>query len=288
MFGAARTQVNGDRLVAWVQQIERFQKGTYVPIVVRFSDPPRIEDLDRLVLDAGDLEDIRRCRPGDCGLKLAAAEVQQLRETAAVSGANWQLAVQERFRQIVLHRVLSYLADGYGSTPPYSDHRTPVLPGSEFDIVANHVRSGALHEPRLIDYLQQYPHADDDGVESLFYWSREVLGSGKPIVSVTHVAGIRGADARCPDALVASKQVFATHYLWASLSLTAITHPSAGGRRYLLYTRHSRVDVFQGAFAGIVRRMVEKRIRADAPAVLDAMRRRLEHGDPRALLTSAR
>ena len=57
--------------------------------------------------------------------------------------------------------------------------------------------------------------------------------------------------------------------------------------RYLLYTRHSRVDVFRGALAGMVRRIVEKRIRSDAPEVLAGLRRRLESGDPPSVTSSA-
>lgn len=247
-----------------MRQIEHFHKGSFV----RFSDPPRIEDLDRLVLDTGDLDDVRRCRPGDCGLKLAADEIRQLRQTVAANEANWQLAVQERFRRIVFDRVQAYLAAGYDRTPPYSDHATVVPPGDEFDIVANRVRSGMRYETQALDYLQHYPYRPDDDVESFLYWSKETLGSGKPIVSVTHVAIVRSTNEGGPEALVASKQVFATHYLSASLSLTALTYPSAEGRRYLLYSRFSRVDVFKGVLAGVVRRLVEKRIRTEAPGSL--------------------
>jgi hypothetical protein len=282
VFGATRTHIDGDRLVSWVRDIEHFQESSYVPLVVRFSDPPRVEDLHRLVLDAGDLNDIRRCRPNDCGLKLAAEEIEQLRGTISAGGAGWQAAVQEHFREIILRRVQMYLKDGYDSTPPYSDQHTPVPPGAEFDLVMDRVRQGTLQEARLLDYLQRYPYDVDDHTESFLYWSKELLGGGKPIISVTQVVIVRSDDAVCPEALVASKQVFATHYLSASLSLMAVTRQSAAGPRYLLYARHSRVDVFRGALAGIIRRMVEKRIRADAPAVLDALRRRLEnaaHGD---------
>ena len=286
VFGAVRTEVNGDRLVAWVRQIEHFHTGSYVPLVVRFSDPPRIEDLDRLVLDAGDLDDIRGCRSGDCGLKLAADEIGQLRQTIADTGAAWQAAVQERFRRIVLDRVQAYQAAGYDRTPPYADHATPVAPAAEFDIVANRVRTGIGCETQVLEYLQQYPYRRDDDVESFLYWSKETLGSGKPIVSVTHVAIVRSTDERCPEALVASKQVVATHYLSASLSLIAVTYPSAESRRYLLYSRFSRVDLFHGVLAGVVRRVVEKRIRAEAPVVLDAMRRRVESDVPSNRLTA--
>jgi hypothetical protein len=182
--------------------------------------------------------------------------------------------------------VHDYLAAGYDRTPPYWDHAKAVPPGTEFDVVAHRVRGGMRYETQLLEYLQRYPYLPDDDIESFLYWSKETLGSGKPIVSVTHLAIVRGADERCPEALVASKQVFASHYLSASLSLIALTHPSAEGHRYLLYTRYSRVDLFQGVLAGVVRHLVEKRIRTEAPAVLDAMRRRIESDLPRDRMTA--
>jgi hypothetical protein len=68
-----------------------------------------------------------------------------------------------------------------------------------------------------------------------------------------------------------------------SPSLSAITRDSASGPRYLVYVRRSRADVLGGAFGGIVRRMVERRVRGEAPSVLDGLRNRLESGEPRAL-----
>jgi hypothetical protein len=41
-----------------------------------------------------------------------------------------------------------------------------------------------------------------------------------------------------------------------------------------------RTDAFEGLFGRFVRHMVEGRIRAEAPAVLDALRRKLEADDP--------
>ena len=79
VVGAAKIRVGNERLATWMRQIEDLQRGPYVPIAVRFSDPPRLEDLDRLVLDRSDLDDIRDCERGDCGLKLSGDEIDRLR-----------------------------------------------------------------------------------------------------------------------------------------------------------------------------------------------------------------
>jgi len=82
---------------------------------------------------------------------------------------------------------------------------------------------------------------------------------------------------RATDAVtVAFTQVYASHYLTACLSLTSITPAAAGSPRYLVYVRRSRVNVLGGTFAGIIRKVTERRIRSEAPSALDSLRRRLE------------
>ena len=89
VFAAVQVSIDGDRLVAWVRQIAELKKSPYVLAIGRFSDPPRIEDLKGLTLDDEDLSAIRRCRPGDCDLKLARSEMNVLRQTLAKSGDDW-------------------------------------------------------------------------------------------------------------------------------------------------------------------------------------------------------
>jgi hypothetical protein len=137
-----------------------------------------------------------------------------------------------------------------------------------------------LSDSGVVDYLRQFPDGRRGDVESFLYWSKEELGGGKPIIAITHVSLIPIRHDVKTEMVVASKQVFATHYLSASLSLTSVITAPQSGERYLVYTRRSHVDLLQGFWGGLTRRIVESRIRADGPAVLDVIRRRLESGEP--------
>lgn len=271
-FGAVRTTAGGEDLVAWARRAAPFQPGTYRPQTGRFSDPPTLEDRD--------LDDMRRCRPGDCGVKLAAPEILRLREAIAQAGQGWRAAAAAAFREILVRRAEMYLAGGHGSAEPYHDHKVPLSPALEFAAVLDHVHLDGAAGAGLTDHLLAYPRWQAQEVESFLYWSKETLGGGKPIVTITHVNIVRSSDPRRAEALVAAKQVFATHYVSASLSITTIAGGANGGLRYLLYLRRSRADVFTGPFGGIVRRSVEGRIRSEGPRALDALRRRLESGEP--------
>ena len=226
VFAAVQVRIDGDRLVAWVRQIAELKKSPYVLAIGRFSDPPRIEDLKGLTLDDEDLSAIRRCRPGDCDLKLARAEMNVLRQTLAKSGHDSKPALQAAFRQIVLRRVQGYLANGHAGAEGYEAARfSSLLRHSPF-------LTGSL--PRFAKYLDQYPRAPIADVESFIYWSKERL-DGKAVISATHVSILRSTDSRLPDALVAGKGIFATHYVNASLALTAIMRGRPGSPNYLAY-----------------------------------------------------
>jgi hypothetical protein len=184
IVSAVRPNGDGDQLVAWVRRIEDLKKGRYVSEIGRFSQPPRIEDLAALTLDNDDLEDIRRCRSGACGVKLSDEEIAHLRQTAAAAGTSWKLVIQEAFRGVVLARVQTSRTDflAYRRTMT-SRTLSRSLPNSQPSSRSQGFSSRA--SPDLPDYLTQYPRRASAGVESFFEsffsWSKEALGGNRSL-----------------------------------------------------------------------------------------------------------
>jgi hypothetical protein len=133
--------------------------------------------------------------------------------------------------------------------------------------------------PEFARYLDRYPRAPIADVESFIYWSKERL-DGKAIISATHVSILRWGETGLPDALVAGKGIFATHYVNASLGLTGIMRGRPGSPQYLVYVNRSEVDVVRGMFGGLLRVFMERRLKKEASTVLVGLRQRLESGDP--------
>jgi hypothetical protein len=282
VFAAVRVDVDGDRLVAWMRHIAELKKSEKVLAIGRFSDPPALEDLSGLLLDEGDLKEIVDCRPRDCGLKLSAYEMVRLQRVAAAAGTNWRPRVQEAFRAVVLERVKAFIADGHSALGPFVDHRDPVWPAARFASVLGHSLFLTANVPRFAEHLGQYPRSAAPAVESFVYWSKERL-DGKAIVSATHVSIVRSAEPGLPDALVAGSQIFATHYMNASLGVTMILRGKAGAPAYLVYINRSEVDRLGGVFGGLVRRVIQRRLRSEAADILQGLRDRLESGAPPAI-----
>jgi hypothetical protein len=100
-------------------------------------------------------------------------------------------------------------------------------------------------------------------------------------VSVTQVVLARGTGARERDAIVAGKQVFATHYTNGSLNLTALVGGGPGSDQYLVVLNRTNVDFLRGLFAGLTRLSIERRLRSELSEVLEQLAQRLESGLPR-------
>jgi hypothetical protein len=258
MAGIVKVSVDGERLIAWYREIEALKKSQFVAQIGRFSNPPRIEDLERLTLDESDLDDIRRCTPGDCGLKLSDAEISHLHEADARAARAQELAaVQRAFRQIMVWRIQAYHLEGA--------HRTPEPP-----------KFLTLNWPQVASSIDRHP---SPGIETLLYWSKERLGHGKPMISVTKLSIVQGHGESLPDPIVIGRQLFATHYVDASWSVTTITQ-GGDGSKYLVYLNQSEVDLLGGLFGGIVRAGIQRQLRGQAGSQLRALKQRLEGGDP--------
>jgi hypothetical protein len=279
VFAAVPVDITGDRFVSWMRRIEELKKSPYVLAIGRFSDPPRIEDLAGLSLDDDELVDVLDCRPGRCNLKLSSAEIAALQRVAAAAGADWRTHVQQAFRAAVLQRVTAYLTEGHTRIGPYADASRDVWPAARFSAVLGHSVFLTRQLPRLAEYLSRYPRTAVPEIESFLYWSKERLTS-KSIVSVTHVSIVRSSDPALPDTLVAGKGVFATHYVNASLGITALLRGESGSRAYLAYVNRSEVDMLGGVFGGVVRWFLQRRLKNEAAGVLIGLRQRLESGDP--------
>jgi hypothetical protein len=267
IFAASRLDADGEMLAAWAESIAQLKKSPYVLVVRRFSDPPSIDDVQGMTLDDTDLEALRGCRAGNCDMKMAADDIVSLRESAAGGGALWKDAVQQQFRRVVLIRLQAYRADGFGGLPLYADRRKPIDPKAAFTSILG--RS---------PYLTSDAFADAD-IESFFYWSKEQYGTGKPVISVTHVDIVRPRTRSALRVAIVSREILATHYRNASLGLTAVSEDGEG-RRYLVYVNRSQLDVLGGLFGALKRAIVEGKLKNESADVFREVRRRLESGPP--------
>lgn len=243
----------------------------------QFSTPPVLEDLAPVWLDEGDLDRLRRlCRPGDCRFNLAQHEIAAVQRALAADGAGASERTQQAFRQLVFDRTGLYLKGGLEALPDYQDRGQPVRPAAAFAEILRQSPYLRTHVPRLAAYLERFPNADANGVESFLRWSRATVND-KGLVTVTHVALVRPAPAPAvPAVLVAGKQVYASRYMNGELTLTMLFQATTEEPAYLVHVSRSDLDELGGSFSGIRRSLIAGRIKEEAAGALATLRDGLE------------
>ena len=258
VFAAVRVSVDGARVARWLDDIAAFKRSDAVSELGRFSSPPRLEDLAALTLAPEDLKTLRECTPGKCSMLFSPEEIERLREPFGRSRP-WQDEDLIRvLRDILLTRAHTYLAAGRTGDP------VPVFLEQQW--------------PELAYAVESYPAQRVPGATSFLYWEKVRLG-GKPTVTITHVTVVREAAPAGFEVLAISRHVFSTRYISDGWSVLALLPPGAA-QPYFAYLYQARVDRLGGLFGRLLRRVVEREIKARAGDTLLGLRNRLESGDP--------
>lgn len=241
----------------------------------RFSDPPALADLAGLSLDQGDLDRLRQCRPGDCRLNLADAEMAAVQHALERSPDGASTEAQRAFRGVVLDRVVRYQARGLEALPEYHDQRVPVRPAAIFADLLRQFPYVATQLPDVAAYLEDPPAERGEG-ESYLRWAKAMI-NGKAVVMVTDLSVFRRATHPGePAVLVAGKQVFASRYMNGELTLIMLFPDGRALHSYLVYVLRTHLDTLGGRFGGLRRALLERGIRNEAAEALAAVRQRLE------------
>lgn len=279
VFAATRLEAEPEVLLQWTRSIHSFRQGSQVVAVGRFSDPVADSDLDALKLDDDELNGLRKCRVGNCDLKLAADEIAAVQKAVRTAGKDWRDAAQRAFRRVLVARVRLHRERGLLALPPYADHGRRMSVGTAFSAIV--ARSPFL--TRALPHVVNSLLASEDRAsvdESFYYWSHDRYGAGRPVVAITYVRLLRRNDPGVPRALTISTQVFASHYMEGALGLTAVICDQTGATCYLAYLNRTQVDFLGGIFGAFKRAAIEGRIESETPNLLRDVLRRLESGPP--------
>ena len=274
---AVGPEVTVGRAAAWMRQAELLRENRYVIASQRLSTPPHLSDFDRLVLDDDDLEAIRRCVPGRCGIKLAAADIRTLTQVVAAGGSNWKAPLQRAFRELLLRRVLSFTGGGLPALDAIVDKKRASAPADSLLPLVDHTAFlGEKLTAVAKSLVRCAPHPNS---ESFMYWSQERLG-GRPVIRITQVTEVSGRHTNRPPLLLVGAQVYASHYIDASLTVTAFVEDERASQSYFVYLHRSSVDLLGGFWGGLARALIESKVQKDGPAILRFVGKRLASGDP--------
>jgi hypothetical protein len=274
--GAIRIEATIEAFLERFRRVEKFRESEMVRQIARFGEPPAEGDLAGLTVDLEDVESLRQCRPGACKVRLPAGVIVRFNREVDWAAADPGPQVSSLFRSVLWDLLRAYRAGGNASLAVYDDHEDPLYLSKETDELVAASAPLLSDAPEFTEFLARYPAASTPDVESFFYWSKDEFGF-KPVISLTHVGIVRPAPDR-PDAIIASKQIYANHYFDGSLAITRLLDdPAAPGRGfYMLYLNRTRNAKLAGFLGRLSRPMVHSRSRAGVERLLRATKVRLE------------
>lgn len=243
----------------------------------KLSDPPRIEDFAALQIPEEDWKALRDCEVGDCELKLGEPALEHLRSQVDWSDPAASQKVLEFMRARALEYSLGYLEGGNDKLGVYRDGKKPTAIADEFRGLLENSPYVMSYRPELHRYLMEYPRASLPRASDFLYWSMVDFG-GKPTFRLNHVVIDPLAEGPNAGVVIASKQLYFTHYFHTGLELTTLVkdreHPDDGF--YLVSLNRYRTDLPGGVFGKMARKVAEDGARGGTERYLTATKGAIE------------
>jgi hypothetical protein len=275
--GAVHVRAPAERMVALLQDVERLESGQGFLKTRRISEPPRLEDFKDLELPAEDIGALRRCRPGDCEVKLGKGAFDLLARFDWGS-PDRAARINDLARTVSLEYIDAYRRGGNAELAIYRDSERPQFIAAEFsDMVA---RAGVWPDALrpLNDYLLGYPATSaPPDTRNFFYWSLAEFGL-KPVIRLNHVVVFPAGGANGPRYVVAVKQLYASHYFHTALELRCVVAdegPEPQGSTIVILNM-ARSDGLTGLFGGLVKSKARSGSRQGLESALAAIKRMAE------------
>jgi hypothetical protein len=247
-------------------------KGSDVVLEIgRFGVPPSADDLRPLHFEEYDLEKIRSCQPGDCGVRLSGANMERFARDVNWSAPDWREQAANLWRQLLAADAAAYMANG--TLGDYRNKPAPLEVAEEFNRIFDSLRYFESISPEFFGYLRRYPAAKLAGAENILYWSKDDIN--RPVTRVTHLVLYPAPAGAGRPGLIATKQIYAAHYFDAGLGLTLAFDDGASGF-YMVSVNRVRTRSLTGFMRGIVRTMVQRRSREAMEGILRSMKTALE------------
>jgi hypothetical protein len=210
-----------------------------------FHDPATAADVEGVVVSRRDIDELKKCRPGDCVSKLSATDMERLQADVDWSAPDLQDTLSALARRGLVEYVTAYRTSGDSAMVVYDDRaRQNVHARDVFAALLASFEYLYQRIPSLQRYFTGYPRVRLSGAAEVVYWAEDTYPHLRPILSVTH--RVVYTPQELPDlGVIASKQIYANHYFESVLDVTCVLDRAgagATGGSWLLVLRRYRFD----------------------------------------------
>ena len=277
-FGVMKMNLPKELYLEQFRDIVNFTKSPEIETIVKFSDPPRMEDLAQLKLVDVDLKALKSCRPKACKVKIDDKTMQRFQQEVEWEGADARNQADDLMRQFMLEYLQGYLEYGDAALGEYHDKDEPLRIADAFGELLENSAFLFEYVPELYEYLKNFPKSTLENAEDFFYWSEEQYGL-KPVLNLFHITIYQREQGDSKDIFISSKQIYASHYFESSLGFTAFVDEhgeQSQANSYLMYLNRSRFDQLRGPLKTMIISIAKGRVHEGVRRYFKMVKERLE------------
>lgn len=273
-FGVVKVKGSQEAFLQKIRQIHVFRKVPEVLQIGRFSAVPTVADLQGLTWEVADLDALKRCKPGQCDVKIGTAGLERLQKEIDWSAPDARPKAEALIRELMITNVKAYLAGGTNAMGQIVDKKQPKALSAEFQTLLKNSTYLPAYIPEFNQYLEDYPNGKLPGVEDVLYWTKDNFGL-KPVVSITHATFWKRTGPQ-GGSIVALKTLYSSHFFNASLEMNvAVDTPDKTGF-YLMNLYRTRIDPPTGMLSGILMGKVKSGVEQGVAENLKTAKARIE------------
>jgi hypothetical protein len=240
-----------------------------------FSNPPVLSDLSGFEIDADDVNELKKCTPGDCDVQLPAEDIEAFRSKINWSGDNPGTQVNELARKLALDALVAYQQGGNAALGTYRDKKAPAQVSEQFHSLLSRSKVLPAKLPTFYSYLLDYPKASLPDSTSTFYWEKVKFGL-KPTLRINQQITAHLMAEHGPVDVVGIKQLYASHYFQTALDLYFCI-PRTSSEYYLITVKGSEQAGLTGPKGSVVRKVAVDKTRSSLEKSLQTIKQQLEH-----------
>jgi hypothetical protein len=239
-----------------------------------FSNPPVLSDLSGFALDDDDVNELKKCKPGDCGVQLPAENIEAFQRKIDWSSGNPGNEVNELARKMALDSLIAYQQGGNSALGTYLDKNAPAYVSQQFHSLLDRSKVLPVELPAFYSYLLNYPKASLPDSTSTFYWEKVKFGL-KPTLRINQQITAHLTAEHGPIDVVGIKQLYASHYFQTALDLYFCI-PRTASEYYLITVKGSDQAGLTGPKGSLVRKVAVDKTRSSLEKSLQAIKQQLE------------
>ncbi len=278
VFGSVYIEATPESYLKLASDVDALRKLPSFLAIRKFSDPPKLSDLEGFSVEQEDVKELKNCKPGHCEIQLPAESMEEFRKAVNWSAPDAADQVNRVAQRMVLEALERYIQGGNVALGTYRDKNHPAQVAETFQSLLSRSKALPAYLPDLDHYLLDYPAGKLDNIESQFYWEKVNFGL-KPTIRIVQAIVYRGTRATEPAYAVAVKQLYSSHYFQTALDLTvcvrATESPSQRGF-YLITLKGSQQAGLTGLKGGIVRKVAVDKTRSSLERTLVSVKQKLE------------